>query len=84
MDPLRLAVPAATLQMVCQPILYNGVNIASDVSQGFTCATCHDLQDFPDLYTVNQCHLPRRKCALVWRWQRLEHVPELPPGIGID
>jgi hypothetical protein len=38
--------------------LYNGVNIATNVSDGFTCTTCHELQDFPNLYTVNQVAFP--------------------------
>ncbi len=38
--------------------LYNGVNIATNVSDGFTCTTCHELKDFPDLYTVNQVAFP--------------------------
>ena len=38
--------------------LYNGVNIATQVSAGFTCSTCHDMLDFPDLYPVNQVSFP--------------------------
>jgi hypothetical protein len=38
--------------------LYNGVNIATRVSDGFTCSTCHDMPDFPALYTVNQVSFP--------------------------
>lgn len=38
--------------------LYNGVNIAADVSMGFNCGTCHNLQDFPDLYKANAVAFP--------------------------
>jgi hypothetical protein len=38
--------------------LYNGVNIATGVSNSLTCATCHELEEFPDLYTVNQATFP--------------------------
>lgn len=38
--------------------LYNGVNIAAQLSAGFNCATCHAMPDFPALYSVSQVSFP--------------------------
>jgi hypothetical protein len=35
-----------------------GVTIAQPVSQGFQCATCHDVSQFPATYAVNEVKFP--------------------------
>ncbi len=36
----------------------NGVNVATEISNGFTCSTCHDVANFPALYTANEATFP--------------------------
>ncbi len=38
--------------------LANEVNVATEISNGFACSTCHDVGNFPALYAVNEATFP--------------------------
>ncbi len=38
--------------------LVNGVNINTEISNGFACSTCHDFENFPALYTTDEVTFP--------------------------
>jgi len=42
----------------CARYLVNGVNINTEISNGFACSTCHDVENFPALYAANEVTFP--------------------------
>jgi hypothetical protein len=38
--------------------LANGFNMITEISNGFVCSTCHDVENFPALYVANEATFP--------------------------